>query len=87
MEHAGLGALPGESRFERIKRQRQGNGPVLWPGMDGLGADKPPTARPTETIHDDSIDAQNSVKGKANARKSTPPVPAVSPTTSVKTKP
>ena len=83
MEHAGLGALPEESRIERIKRQRQERGPVLWPGMDGLGADKPST-QPTVTVHHDTVDAPNAVKKKANARWSAPSVPAVSLTKNVK---
>jgi hypothetical protein len=85
MEHAGLGALPGESRLERIKRQRQEKGPVLWPGMDGLGANTF-TKPPTMTIHDDAIDAQNAVKEKANAQMGTP-VPAVAANKGVKNRP
>ena len=38
IEQAGLRALPGESRPERMRRLRQEKGPVLWPGMEGLGA-------------------------------------------------
>jgi CorA-like Mg2+ transporter protein len=82
MEHAGLGALPGESRLERIKRQRQENGPVLWPGMDGLGADKCPT-QPSATMHDDTVDTQNAVNENAIDPKSTPAVSTLSPTTGV----
>ncbi len=86
MDHAGLGALPGEPRLERIKRQRQEHGPVLWPGMDGLGADTSSTP-PTVTFHDDTVDARNAAREKANARMSTAPVPADSPTKNVKKKP
>lgn len=85
MEHAGLGALPGETRLERIKRQRQEK-PVLWPGMDGLGADST-SAGPAGSAHDEPVEAQNAVNEKVNARTSTPPVPAVSPAKSVKRKP
>ena len=34
MEHA---ALPWENRTERLMKLREVKGPVLWPGMDGLG--------------------------------------------------
>lgn len=45
-----MGALPGESRAERIKRLREGAqmlgrrnaGHVRWPGMDGLGVEALP---------------------------------------------
>ena len=86
MEHAGLGALPGETRLERIKRQRQGHGPVLWPGMDGLGADKAP-AQPAVSIHDNTVDNQTRMKGYVKARLGTTPVPAVSPTIGTKKTP
>ncbi|KAF7507233.1 hypothetical protein GJ744_010791 [Endocarpon pusillum] len=78
MEHAGLGALPGETRHERIKRQRQENGPVLWPGMEGLGVDKTPP-QPTVPIHDNTVSNQTRMKGNVKTRLSATPVPAVSP--------
>jgi Mg2+ and Co2+ transporter CorA len=86
LDHAGIGALPGETRMERLRRQKQGKGPVLWPGMDGLGACST-SAQPTVTIHDDSIDHDNAVKEKANAQMSAPPVPAVPSPVGAKRKP
>ena len=86
MEHAGLGALPGESRLERSRRQRQEKAPVLWPGMDGLGAN---TYSPEATVtrHDDAAEAQNLVDEKARAHMNPPLVPAVSPAKEAKKKP
>lgn len=86
MEHAGLGALPGESRLERIRRQRQGKGPVLWPGMDGLGADMP-SAPHLETIRGNTTGAQNVVKVKTSTPRSKPPIPTASPSTNVQKRP
>lgn len=83
MDHAGLGALPGESRLERIKRQRQDKGPVLWPGMDGLGADLISTA-PNVTAHDEALDNHKAVTEKANPRVNASSVPAVSPSQDIK---
>jgi magnesium transporter len=83
MEHAGLGALPGESRLERIQRHRQERAPVLWPGMYGLGTDTPATRRPV-TIHDKCVNTHNPVEKKVNARTTAPPVPTASPTRNVK---
>lgn len=85
MEHAGLGALPGETRFERIKRQRHEK-PVLWPGMDGLGADTLST-QPAAATEGQASDTENLLRTTAYARKKSLTVPTVAPTTSVKKRP
>lgn len=74
MEHA---ALPGESRADRLVRMKDGKGPVLWPGMDGLGLDNP-NAPSIDTIHDETPDI-SPVKEKSLAKRQHPPVPPVPP--------
>ncbi len=74
VEHAGLGALPGESRLERSRRQREEKAPVLWPGMDGLGANICTTG-PTATIHEAAFDTQCAVEEKAQPHIRPPPAP------------
>jgi hypothetical protein len=74
MEHA---ALPWENRADRVAKLKDGKGPVLWPGMDGLGINS--AKRPaTVTIRDD---LSTSPKKAAEKRQSTPfsPVPPIPP--------
>lgn len=71
MEHA---ALPWENRTDRLMKLKDGKGPVLWPGMDGLGmntAQQPPTM----TIQDDLSNGPQ----KAVAKRNFPPAPPVPP--------
>jgi magnesium transporter len=78
MEHA---ALPWGNRAERVTKSKDGKGPVLWPGMDGLGMNsgKEPA---TVTIHDDLSASPQKVVEK---RQSTP-LPPVPPVQQVKKK-
>jgi hypothetical protein len=71
MEHA---ALPWENRTDRLMKSKDGKGPVLWPGMDGLGmnsANEPATV----TIHDDLSTGPL----KAVEKRHCPPFPTVPP--------
>lgn len=74
MEHA---APPWENRPDRVAKLKDGKGPVLWPGMDGLGMNsgKEPA---TVTIRDD---LSTGPQKAADKRQSTsfPPVPPVPP--------
>ena len=74
MEHA---ALPWESRTDRLTKLKDGKGPVLWPGMDGLGVNS--TKEPaTVTIHDDlSTRPQKAVEKRPFSP--VPPVPPMPP--------
>jgi hypothetical protein len=76
MEHA---ALPWENRTDRLMKLKDGKGPVLWPGMDGLGVNgaKEPA---TVTIHDDLSNGPQ----KAGEKRHFPPVPQVPTTPPVK---
>ena len=74
MEHA---APPWENRADRVAKLKDGQGPVLWPGMDGLGTNngkKPATV----TIRDD---LSTGPQKAAEKRQSTPfpPVPPIPP--------
>ena len=73
MEHA---ALPAKDRMMKL---REGRGPVLWPGMEGLGVNsgKEPA---TVTIHDDLSTGPQ----KAVEKRHLPPVPPVPPIPPVK---
>jgi hypothetical protein len=72
MEHA---ALPWGDRAERAVKSKDGKGPVLWPGMDGLGMSngKEPA---TVTIRDDLSTSPQKVAEKWQPAHS-PPVPPV----------
>ena len=75
MEHAGQGI--GGDRLERLRRLKMERGPVLWPGMDGLGLER---LAPKVTIHDDT--AGQTLKKKTDVARVSPVpvVPAVPPT-------
>jgi hypothetical protein len=76
MEHA---ALPWENRTDRLLKQKDGKGPVLWPGMDGLGVDRE-NEHATVTIHDDL----SSEPPKGVEKRHFPPVPPGPTTAPVK---
>ena len=67
MEHA---ALPAKDSIMKLK---EGKGPVLWPGMDGLRL-KDGNEPATVTMHDDS----------STEKKHFPPDPPVPPTPPIK---
>ena len=70
MEHA---ALPWENRADRMAKQKDGKGPVLWPGMDGLGVNCASEHAPV-TIGDDlSSEPQKA----AETKRRFPPAPSI----------
>ena len=73
MEYAAIG---GHDKKQRIKQLKDGRGPVLWPGMDGLGVNPAQTI----TIHDDTGESAE----RALEKRHFPPVPPVPPMPPVK---
>jgi hypothetical protein len=76
MEHA---ALPWGNRAERVAKSNDGKGPVLWPGMDGLGMSSGKGSAAV-TIHDDLSTSPQKVVEKRQPT----PLPSVASVQQVK---